>query len=162
MVQKAAKIGEEACKYAYEHKGYYLNPQSGYIPTYNIGDSIGSAVYVDGVLREDTIRYAVNPPVAKDLYLDKGWGGSMSYISGRQALERYWKNNQTLPRSRKNVIEIVCVAATFYSGILEHSKIQVISAAADYLASVASDPQYKDYKPRLNAVESGLYLGEHR
>lgn len=155
VVKQAAKLGEEACRYAVEKKGYY-RPGTEYIPTYNIVDAIGSAVYVDGVLREDTKRYAVDSELATTPYHDKGWGGSGNYIYGRQALDRYWQNNKYL-NNRRNVVEIVCVAATFYSGILESEKIQVISAAADYLSQKAREQQFEIYKPRLNKVDAGIY-----
>lgn len=155
IVRQATEIGERACRYALQRAGYYQETVTNYEPTYNIIDAIGSAVYVDGVLRPETKRYAVDSEMAKALYKDKGWGGTGEYISGRQALERYWENNKTLS-SRKNVVEIVCVAATFYSGILESRGVQVISAAADYLAEVGKNPAYKIYQPRLTTI-SGKY-----
>ena len=155
VIRQATEIGEKACRYALQRAGYYKETVTNYEPTYNIIDAIGSAVYVDGVLRPETKRYAVDSEMAKDLYKDKGWGGTGEYISGRQALERNWENNKTL-NSRKNVVEIVCVAATFYSGILESRNVQVISAAADYLAEIGKNPAYKIYQPRLTTV-SGKY-----
>lgn len=155
IIRQATDIGEKACKYALQRAGYYKATVTNYEPTYNIIDAIGSAVYVDGVLRPETKRYAVDSEMAKDLYKDKGWKGTGEWISGRQALERYWDNNKTL-QGRKNVVEIVCVAATFYSGILESRGVQVISAAADYLAEIGKNPAYKIYQPRLTTT-SGIY-----
>lgn len=158
VVKMATKLGEEACQYAWERRGYY-KPETEYEPTFNIVDSIGSAVYVDGVLRPETKRYVYDIEISQKPYIDKGWGGTGGPMTGREALERYWQNNQTLPTKGKNVVEIVCIAATFYAGILEKwiNHVQVISAAADYLASIQQDPRFADYKPRLNMVDSGRY-----
>lgn len=154
-IRIATQLGEEACRYAMENRGYY-KPDTRYEPTYNIIDAIGSAVYVDGVLMPETKRYAVDTEMHTKPYLDRGWGGTRQPITGREALERYWEHNRYLT-GRRNVIEVVCVAATFYSGILESRRVQVISAAADYFELKSKDPQFSIYKPRLNKVEAGIY-----
>jgi hypothetical protein len=160
VVRQATEIGQEACRYALQRAGYYRGSVTNYEPTYNIVDAIGSAVYVDGVLRPETKRYAIDTPMSTSPYHDKGWKpprglSTGEYIAGRDALERYWEAHPTLPNKRKNVVEVVCVAATFYSGILESKGVQVISAATDYFAQVAKNPKYKIYQPRLNAVGAG-------
>lgn len=69
-------------------------------------------------------------------------------ITGREALDRYWDENPTIPNAR-NAVELVVIAATYYSGILEDRGIQVISDVVDFLEDEMD--VYKSYKPKLRA-----------
>ena len=140
IVASLTDLGQEACQYAIDMRGYNNR-------TYNLRDSIGSAVYVDGKIVPSSKRYAFRKS-SKKPYPDKGYGRNGEPIEGREALDRYWDENKTLKNS-KNTIELVVVAGTFYSGILEDRGIQVISAAVDYLESNMS--AYKTYNPTLRA-----------
>lgn len=138
IVASLTKLGQEACRYAIEKREYTNR-------LYNLRDSIGSAVYVDGYIVPSSKRYA-HSKSSRGTYKDKGWDGNGSEITGREALDRYWDEHPTLTYA-KNTVELVVIAATFYAGILEAGGIQVISAAADYLEDKMYI--YKSYKPKL-------------
>ena len=138
IVESLTELGQEACRYAIQQREYNNR-------LYNLRDSIGSAVYVDGKIVPSSKRYA-HSKSTRGPYKDKGWGGNGEYITGREALDRYWEENPTLAYSR-NTVELVVIAATFYAGILESRGVQVISAAADYLEDEMDT--YKGYSPKL-------------
>lgn len=140
LVESLTELGQEACRDAIEKKGYENR-------LYNLRDSVGSAVYVDGHIVPSSKRYA-HSKSSRGTYVNKGWDGDGSDITGRQALDRYWNEHQTLPYA-KNTVELVVIAATFYAGILQSSGIQVISAANDYLEGKMG--QYKSFRPKLRA-----------
>lgn len=142
LVESLAELGKEACQHAIERREYSNRK-------YNLRDSIGSAVYVDGHIVSSSKRYAFSKST-KGPYKDKGVRGQQDggedWITGREALDRYWDEHPTLPYA-KNAVELVVVAGTFYAGILEDKGIQVISAAADYLEDKMDT--YKSFKPKL-------------
>ena len=140
LVAQLTKLGQEACKYAVERRGYTHRKK-------NLRDSIGSAVYVDGKLVESSKRFAFSKS-STGTYQDRGDGGTGEWIEGRDALNRYWDEHKTLENAR-NTVELVVVAGVFYSGILEDKGYQVISAATDYLESQMGT--YKSYKPKMRA-----------
>lgn len=166
LVERVAQLGKEAIVYALK-KGFRSKPRhvgtmsyrnwltkQGKNPnlawddiTYNLLDSIGSAVYVDGVLQENTIKFANDTPLG---------GRTRDAIdprSGRQALMDYFR--QIHPNRGKGDITLICVAAMYYTKFLEagtHAggyKIKVISSAADYVRrnwEKAVDGIYKQLK----------------
>lgn len=138
IVESLTELGQEACRHAIEMREYKNR-------LYNLRDSIGSAVYVDGHIVPSSKRYA-HSKSSRGTYTDKGWDGDGSEITGREALDRYWDEHPTLTYA-KHTVELVVIAATFYAGILEARGIQVISAAADYLEDEMD--VYKSYKPKL-------------
>lgn len=138
IVESLTELGQQACEYAIENKGYENR-------LYNLRDSVGSAVYVDGHIVPSSKRYA-HRKSSRGTYTDRGEYGTYDEITGREALDRYWDDNPTLPYA-KNAIELVVIAATFYAGILEDRGIQVISAAADFLEDEMGE--YKSFKPKL-------------
>lgn len=141
LVEELTELGQRACLYAIENKGYENRK-------YNLRDSIGSAVYVDGKIVPSSKRYAYHKS-SKGTYVDRGENGTYDEITGRDAINRYWDDNQTLPNAR-NAIELVVIAATFYAGILEdYYGIQVISDVTDFLESEMGT--YKSFKPKLRA-----------
>lgn len=140
LVDELTDLGQRACLYAIENKGYE-NRQ------YNLRDSIGSAVYVDGEIVPSSKRYAFRKS-SKGSYTDRGKNGTGKEMTGREAIDKYWDDNRTLTNSR-NAIELVVIAATFYAGILEADGIQVISDVADFLEFEMGT--YKSYRPQLRA-----------
>lgn len=166
LVARVAKLGKDAIKWAFE-QGYQSRPR--YIGnisyyrwlgrkgksqskawddiTYNLRDSIGSAVYINGELQETTISFLNDTPMGKRTR------DAIDPRSGRQVLMDYFK--QLHPNKGKNDITLVCVAAMYYTKFLEsgthggHYKIKVISSAADYVRKnweKAVDGIYKDLK----------------
>lgn len=142
LVAQLTELGQKACLYAIEQRGYTNRK-------YNLRDSIGSAVYVDGKIVKSSKRYAYTPKSSKAPYQDRGTNGDGEWKEGRDAIDEYWDNNETLTNPQ-NTVELVIVAGVFYSGILEDKGIQVISAAADYLESKMGT--YKSYKPKMRAL----------
>lgn len=152
MIKAIADLGEQAIKYAFE-KGFRSVPRKisnteagekyrawlikkGKDPDKawddirgNLRDSFGSAVYVNGVLREDTIRYVEETPKAKI--------GDPRYGKGRTALLEYFRRIK--PKSAKNEVYLVVAAAMPYANALERGlhyggyKIKVVSGARDYI-----------------------------
>lgn len=166
LVKRVAQLGKDAIDYAFK-QGFRSKPRyigniayhnwlkrKGKDPnkawddiSFNLRDSFGSAVYVNGELREDTIRYANETP--------KG-GRTRDAIdprSGREALMDYFRKIH--PNRGKNDITLICVAAMYYANLLEKGwhgggyKIRVISNAADYVKrnwERAVDGVYKSLK----------------
>lgn len=140
IVESLTELGQRACEEAISNKGYKNQ-------LYNLRDSIGSAVYVNGHIQPATKRYA-HRKSSKGTYTDRGENGTYDEITGREALDRYWDENPTIPNAR-NAVELVVIAATYYSGILEDRGIQVISDVVDFLEDEMD--VYKSYKPKLRA-----------
>ncbi len=145
MVENLTELGQKACLYAISQKGYDNQK-------YNLRDSIGSAVYVDGKIVPSSKRYAFRKS-SKGSYIDRGYNGTGDEETGRSALDAYWEDNKKL-KNYKNTVELVVIAGTFYAGILESSDIQVISAATDYLQDKMHT--YKSFKPKLRAFADDL------
>lgn len=136
------KLGQDAIRYAY-NKGHARGSVLTHGPyrdgkwrhrTYNLHDSIGSAVFISGKVVESSIRFV-------------GGGSNESGLSktpdrksrktGRQKLLEYFRSAHY--GQKKGEIVLVCMAAMYYSGYLElgvHQgkyKIQVISGARDFI-----------------------------
>lgn len=153
MIKEVADLGKKAVEYAYE-QGYKKHPRrgedggaistnyrnwliaNGKDPnlawddiTGNLRDSMGSAVYVNGELREDSIRYLVDPPTSKKT--------DPRYGRGREALLNYFR--RVHPKSSKNEVYLLVAAAMPYANALERGthaggyEIRVISGARDYI-----------------------------
>lgn len=150
LVKRVAQLGQDAINYAFQ-RGFRSRPRNAndknYISwlkrkgksvssawddiTFNLRDSIGSAVYINGELQPNTIRF----------YNDTPKGGrtrdAIDPHSGREALMDYFRRIH--PNRGKNDITLICVAAMYYVKFLEagtHAggyKIRVISSAADYV-----------------------------
>lgn len=157
LVQELKKLGQDAIDYAYK-SGFMskLNPRrKGDLQsvvwkheTGNLHDSIGSAVYVDGILREDTICYVGG---GNGSSFGKTTSDGIDSRSGRTVLLEYLKKIH--PQKGKNNVVLVCVAAMYYTKFLESGtyanyrdaegrlvqrasskwKIRVISGATDYI-----------------------------
>lgn len=146
LVSALADEGLYAISQAYEKRGYTNR-------LYNLHDSYGSAVFVDGVLDRSTIRY-IDPEMSKK-GLSMGWvwtkGRSMPDFRGNRRLE----GDEITMNGREEVMDffqhysaprgeicLVIVAAMFYASILEHGqgslkrKYAVISGAKTTLNTV--------------------------
>lgn len=99
--------------------------------TGNLRDSFGSAVYVNGELQRNTIKFANDNPTGERTR------DAIDPRPGREVLLDYF--NKIHPNRGKNDVTLVCVAAMYYTKFLEagthrgHYKIRVISAASDYV-----------------------------
>jgi hypothetical protein len=142
-VQALSTLGYQAMMNAYAKRGFQHR-------TRNLHDSYGSAVYVDGVLIEESIRYIggilsrkVDPKTKK---------------TGRETLEDYFHSHRFGVTNHE--IVVIVVAAMYYSGILESQGRYVITPARDYIdanwenamASVLSKYGIKE-KPKARVVK---------
>lgn len=142
-VQALSTLGYRAMMDAYAKRGFQHR-------TRNLHDSYGSAVYVDGVLIEKSIRYVggilsrkVDPKTKK---------------TGRETLEDYFRSHRF--GATKHEIVVIVVAAMYYTGILESKGRYVITPARDYIdanwenvmASVFSKYGIKE-KPKARVVK---------
>lgn len=151
LILALKQLGQDAIDYAYK-SGLMskLNPKKKdgtqsivwKHETGNLHDSIGSAVYVDGVLREDTICYVGG---GNGSTFGKITTDSIDGRSGRQVLLEYLRRIH--PQKGKNNVVLVCVAAMYYTKFLESGayawntesgggskwKIRVISGATDFI-----------------------------
>lgn len=122
LANACATVGYIALRDAYKAKSYTNR-------TYALHDSYGCAVYLDGVLIPETIRYVERAYQKRGD--SRGWRGSKDqaantsdWATGRQALENYLKNPPRM--STKNHITMLFVAAQWYAGILESKKYSVL------------------------------------
>lgn len=146
LILALKQLGQDAIDYAYQ-SGFMskVNPPKKdgtqsivwKHETGNLHDSIGSAVYVDGVLREDTICYVGG---GQGSSFGKSTTDSIDGRSGRQVLLEYLRRIH--PQKGKNNVALVCVAAMYYTKFLEAGtyadgsskwKIRVISGATDFI-----------------------------
>lgn len=122
LANACATVGYIALRDAYKAKSYTNR-------TYALHDSYGCAVYLDGVLIPETIRYVERAYQRSGD--SRGWRGSKDqaanpsdWATGRQALENYLKKPPRM--STKNHITMLFVAAQWYAGILESKKYSVL------------------------------------
>ena len=155
IVQQLATEGEKIITTAYNRRKWKND-------TYNLHDSYGSAVYVDGVLRKSTKKF-VGSPLADASRNNKEIGafgsertraprGSSHTEFGRTGDKRYLTGDTILAYGRdeinkflnnykpvtKDGIELVVAAVMYYAKILESGKYQVISSAVTSLNSIAN------------------------
>ena len=117
LVNACATLGYKAAMDAYRNHTYQHR-------TYALHDSYGSAVYLDGRLVPETIRYVNRARQTKgDI---RGWRGSSdpegmrgkNFDTGRKALQAYFENPPRMSKRSKGII-ILVVAAQWYATILE-------------------------------------------
>lgn len=111
LVEKLTDIGKELILRAYSTRGFTNR-------TFNLRDSYVSAVFVNGKLREDSIRY-----VGKEL-ADVAKRINNRYISGRDEAEEYIRS---LKPNRNDFIRLVIAATMPYEKALEKRGYAVIS-----------------------------------
>ena len=150
LVDKLAQLGKDAIDFAFK-QGFRSKPRriedekyrkwlvkQGKDPnsawddiTGNLRDSFGSAVYVNGELQRNTIKFANDNPIGGRTH------DAIDPRPGREVLLDYF--NKIHPNRGKNDVTLVCVAAMYYTKFLEagthrgHYKIRVISSASDYV-----------------------------
>ena len=117
LVNACATLGYKAALDAYRNHTYQHR-------TYALHDSYGSAVYLDGRLVPETIRYVNRARQKKGD--TRGWRGSRdpegmrgkNFDTGRKALQAYLENPPRMSKRSKG-ITILVVAAQWYAMILE-------------------------------------------
>lgn len=168
LVKRLTKLGEDAMRYAFE-RGYSSVQRS---PTSakakkgdmqawtdvkgNLRDSFASAVYVDGILQSETIKFFNEAPTSKH---------------GRRVAEDYLKKIH--PNMGKNMVTVVVVAAMQYTQYLESGrhrggyKIRVVSSAKDFIDRNYWAYVYDVYKrfeiakPQVKVVRGDIYDTSH-
>ena len=152
LINELADDGARAIHFAFTSRGFVNR-------SYNLHDSYGSAVYVNGSLYPETIRY-VGSQMARERSAkemgnysgDRTWPdknkkrhytGDTGYAEGRKEVYRFFLDYQS-KGSSKSGVELVIVAAMFYASILESGKgtlrrkYQVISGATNHMNYLAS------------------------
>ena len=125
LIDQLAKDGEIAIQTAYNRRDFTNR-------TYNLHDSYGSAVYVDGRLIKSSVRYA-GSPIAKagKVYEDE-------LIEGRFEIDAFFD----WFKPHKKGVDLVVIATMPYADILEKGaglrrKYKVISGAKDLMNTIA-------------------------
>lgn len=146
LVEALTTIGWQVAMEAYRRKTYTNR-------TYNLHDSYGSAVYVDGHLVPDSIKY-VNR--ARSKREDWHGHGIPEARTGRQALHRFFENSHWIVR-KKDQITVVVAAAMWYGDIVESKGYVVLdeqfvkNAVSHRIAFVL--PQVLAKYPELKGLE---------
>lgn len=151
LVNELAADGARAIHFAFSTRGFVNR-------TYNLHDSYGSAVFVNGSLWPETIRYVGSAQAQSRSARKMGnysgertwpnkrgertYTGDTVYAEGRKEVERFFLDYQSRGSS-KGGIELVIVAAMFYASILENGrgslrrKYQVLSGATNHMGYLA-------------------------
>lgn len=146
LISQLTEEGAAAIKQAYETRDWRNR-------TFNLHDSYGSAVYVNGQLLKSTIRY-VGGELAEKEWSGKHKGRTIM-MNGREEINNFF--TQYTPKT--NGVELIIVAAMFYANILEAGgggikrKYHVISQANGIMNGLASK-----YVGKVNTVELGRVL----
>lgn len=150
LINELAEDGARAIHFAFASRGFVNR-------SYNLHDSYGSAVFVNGSLYPDTIRYVGSAQARESSSRELGnysgdrtWPdkqgkrtltGDTIYVQGREEVYRFFLDYQA-KGTMKSGIELVVVAAMFYASILEggrgtlRRKYQVISGATNVLSAL--------------------------
>lgn len=124
LVNACATLGYKAGLAAYRNHTYQHR-------TFALHDSYGSAVYLDGVLVPESIRY-INRS-RQSVRDNRAWRGSKNPehmnpwdfgYKGRDSLNNFFKDNQKI--SRKKGITILVVAAHWYAMMVEGKGYKVL------------------------------------
>ena len=115
-IKVLATVGWKAAYSAYKAKTFKNR-------TFNLHDSYGSAVYVNGTLIEDSIKYANRSRSKKRSTRNTHLGAT-----GREALDRYFRRNHF--GGKNTEIVLVVVAAMWYADILQKKGYMVIKGVA--------------------------------
>lgn len=161
LISQLTEEGAAAIKQAYETRDWRNR-------TFNLHDSYGSAVYVNGQLLKRTVRYVGEELVQPEKERDMGWVWNKSRSMADYRGNRRLPGDAVMMRGREEVmdffsqytpktkgIELVIAAAMFYANILESGhklkhKYHVISQANGIMNELA-----RKYNGRTTAVETG-------
>lgn len=113
LTQAFTTLGYKAAMDAYRSKTYTNR-------TFNLHDSYGSAVYLNGKLVEDSIRYVNRSRSTRADRHGRNQGGR----TGREALKNFFKNAWVV-RKRDN-FTILVAAAMWYAKIVESKGYEVL------------------------------------
>lgn len=153
LVEALTTVGWQVAMEAYRRKTYTNR-------TFNLHDSYGSAVYVDGVLQPDTKKY-VNRSRSKrnDVHghIDSDNRYAPYGLNGRRALDDFFDN---LKISKRRKVTLVVAAAMWYGELVESKGFVVLdekfveNAVQHRLAFVlppilAKYPELKGIDPKL-------------
>jgi hypothetical protein len=153
LVEALTTVGWQVAMEAYRRKTYTNR-------TFNLHDSYGSAVYVDGVLQPDTKKY-VNRSRSKrnDVHghIDSDNRYAPYGLNGRRALDDFFDN---LKISKRRKVTLVVAAAMWYGELVESKGFIVLdekfveNAVQHRLAFVlppilAKYPELKGIDPKL-------------
>lgn len=156
VIDYLTQQGERIIKTAYSRRGWRNR-------TYNLHDSYGSAVFKNGTLLRNTIRYISSEPKANAYRNSKELGdyrgqrskaqkgssyrefkkadkparfldGDTIQAYGRDEVNKFFNSYKLATESG---LELVVVAAMYYAGILESRQYQVISSATTELNKIA-------------------------
>ena len=146
LIKSLANDGERVIKAAYESRNWKnrLN---------NLQDSYVSAVFYNGKLQEETVRYVNDEPQSKGSRL-YGWVsdnvGDID-LTGRGEAKNFLESYQ-LRHGFEKGIRLVVVAAMFYASLLENNGYRVLSQI-DYQLMKLRNKKYK--------VRVAYYAGGH-
>lgn len=167
LVEQLANDGERIVKAAYASKGFKDR-------SYNLYDSYASAVYVNGILRHNTVRYA-GPEKAKlssarelgnyegerTRPVHRAAGGDKRYLTGdtvvaygRDEAKRFLNDYKPAGTG----IQLVVIAAMFYAGIVESKGYQVLSQSYTELMALAA--KYGGIVRQLDAYRNQDAVGK--
>lgn len=139
LVEALTTIGYEVALSAYRQKTYTNR-------TYNLHDSYGSAVYVDGQLVPDSIKF-IERAYSKGV---RGHSHNVvdkegTELSGRASIKRFFEKPWIV--RKKDHITLVVAAAMWYADILEKKKYVVLDK--DFVKSEVSRKISKVLPPIL-------------
>ena len=125
LVEAFTSLGYYAAIEAY--KGHTYSHR-----THNLHDSYASAVYVNGVLVDDSIKFVQRSKSSKNDYRGSRWG----YAPNGRTAARYFFENLDVS-NREDYITIVIAAAMWYAEIVEYNGFVVLdmNEARQYIAN---------------------------
>lgn len=159
LVEACAKLAHKAALDAYRNHTYKNR-------TYALHDSYGSAVYLNGRLVPETIKYVERAYQKKGKGDSRGWRGASdpegmrgkNFDTGRKALQAYLANPPRMSKRSKG-ITILVVAAQWYATILEGKGYTVLDPRTvsssitynfdAYIAPVLNKYGMKKFAPKL-------------
>lgn len=148
VVETLTTIGWEVALEAYRNRTYQNR-------TYNLHDSYGSAVFVDGKLIPDSIKHIERAMSKKR---DMSGRAPVGAATGREALKRFFDQAWIVRKSEH--ITLVVAAAMWYGDILESKGYVVLDEqfvrnavshrwAYRFHQVLAKYPELKDFEPML-------------
>lgn len=131
IVNSLAEEGGRIINEAYETRGFTNR-------TGNLHDSYVSAVFVEGKLQKDTIRYVgAEMSTTYREYANSTVKGEVEATKGREEANKFLAKYQS-SRKKTDGIVLVIAAAMFYSSIVEDRGYKVLSQVQWELDRIAS------------------------